>query len=319
MRAVDDVIESDEPNQPYQLCSACAHRLQTLSLRPREWFHLAALHGSRKFLLHDDFYSEDGTALVPKEDVVEPTNYPAPTLDQVRSDLERLIDYAMTQYMLNHDVIEALQAHDGQVIIRSLQQRVSTTHNSDIESRAYEICARVLGPGAEDWIRERWGYYHPVILFSLAEASAHCLLVEEGFQRVVDVLNILPLKEKREQCNALGWFRSQQALAWLEYHVESPIVGQWGHLAALSHISWSWILRWLEQGRPMSLVALDALINCCRHNTPMLKLFAPRLQDPAPFMEMQQRLEAYAAVDRVPRVEQAVRSIVRYWEAGCLV
>jgi len=127
------------------------------------------------------------------------------------------------------------------------------------------------------------------------------------------------LKEKREQCNALGWFRSQQALAWLEYHVESPIVGQWGHLAALSHISWSWILRWLEQGRPMSLVALDALINCCRHNTPMLKLFAPRLQDPAPFMEMKQRLEAYAAVDRVPRVEQAVRSIVRYWEAGCLV
>src|SRR6266508_5431218 len=95
MRAVDDVIESDEPNQPYQLCSACAHRLQTLSLRPREWFHLAALHGSRKFLLHDDFYSEDGTALVPKE----------------------------------------------------------------------------------------------------AEASAHCLLVEEGFQRVVDVLNILPLKD----------------------------------------------------------------------------------------------------------------------------
>ncbi len=47
MRAVDDVIESDEPNQPYQLCSACAHRLQTLSLRPREWFHLAALISSR--------------------------------------------------------------------------------------------------------------------------------------------------------------------------------------------------------------------------------------------------------------------------------
>jgi hypothetical protein len=131
-------------------------------------------------------------------------------------------------------------------------------------------------------------------------------------------LNVLPLKEKREQCNALAWFRSQQALAWLEQHVQSPIVGQWGHLAALSQISWPWILRWLEQGRPMNLVALDALINCCRHNTTMLKLFAPRLQHPAPLVEMKQRLEAHEAVDQVPRVEQAVRSIIQYWEAGCL-
>jgi hypothetical protein len=316
-RAVEESIESDEPEQRYQLCSACAHRLQTRSLRPSEWFRLAVIHGPWKHLLHDDFYAEDGAALVPAEDVVGPADYPAPTLDQVRSERERLIDFAMAQHRLRHDVIKALQDHDKQAIIRSLQQRVSTTHNYDIECQAYEICARVLGRSAEDWIRERWGYYRPFILFSLAEASAHCLPADEGFQRVVDALNVLPFEEMREQCNALAWFRSQHALTWLQHHVESPIVGQWGHLAALSQISWSWIHRWLEQGqgRPMSLVALDALINCCRYNTPMLNQFAPQLQHPAPLIEMKQHLEAYAAVDQVPRVEQNVRTIIGYWEA----
>ncbi len=90
----------------------------------------------------------------------------APTFDQVRPDRERLIDFAMTQYMLRHDVVEALQAHGKDAIKQPLQQRVSTTHNRNIECRAYEICARVLGYRAGDWIRERWGYYRPRMLSS---------------------------------------------------------------------------------------------------------------------------------------------------------
>ncbi|MCZ2740216.1 MULTISPECIES: hypothetical protein [Bacillus] len=58
-----NVVEaSDEPKQPYQLCHQCHERLLTYSLRPIEWYHLAVLHSPKQFLLHDDFYGEDGQA-----------------------------------------------------------------------------------------------------------------------------------------------------------------------------------------------------------------------------------------------------------------
>ena len=55
-------ITHDDPVHPYAVCDPCARRLMSLALRPREWLHLAALHGANKFLLHDDFYDDDGTA-----------------------------------------------------------------------------------------------------------------------------------------------------------------------------------------------------------------------------------------------------------------
>ena len=51
---------------PYRVCAGAAGRLETRSLRPREWFNLAVIHGPFEFLLHDDFYSEDGEACQPK-------------------------------------------------------------------------------------------------------------------------------------------------------------------------------------------------------------------------------------------------------------
>jgi hypothetical protein len=226
-----------------------------------------------------------------------------------------LLDYAMTRFELQPQVIAGLHHHPPQHLLQTLHERVLVTHNIDIERRAYEICAHVLGAQAEPWIRERWMHSHLGILFALAQASAACLPLDEGIQRVMDALATLPLKEKRQRCVALGWFRSSRVLEWLEQHVESPILSEWGQTAALSQIAWPWVVRWLDQGRPMSLVALDALMNCCRYTTRMLEQFAPHLQEPASFLTMKRQLEAYAAIDPVPRVEQSVQTIVRFWEA----
>jgi hypothetical protein len=56
-------VESHSPDGPYRLCKVAADRLKSLSLRPLEWFNLAAIHGPLEFYLHDDFYDEDGTAV----------------------------------------------------------------------------------------------------------------------------------------------------------------------------------------------------------------------------------------------------------------
>ncbi|WP_235354805.1 hypothetical protein NSQ10_09570 [Bacillus sp. FSL R5-0432] len=83
-----DILEaSDEPKQPYELCRQCHERLLTYSLRPIEGYNLAVLHSPKQFLLHDDFYGEDGQAFQLEEDVVITKSEKAPTLQAVRCDL----------------------------------------------------------------------------------------------------------------------------------------------------------------------------------------------------------------------------------------
>jgi hypothetical protein len=281
-----------------------------------EWFNLAAIHSPWKHLLHSDFYDEDGTAMQPKEDVENPKRYPAPALEEVRGNLQRLVDYAMTRWRLNEGVIQALAGHDKVELLAALQYRVRDYPNYALESTAYEICATVLGPTAGDWIRARWRDYDPATLFTLAQASATCLPFEEGYAKVVQALMDVPPQELVDLCFALAWFRSEKTLGWLEGHTDymvnnwRHVSDRWGKLAALSHISWPRAARWLDQGRPLSLVALDALKAVQWNDTDLHLEPAPQLVDPAPAKVMISRLREYAAWDAVPRVERDVQAII---------
>ena len=73
--------------------------------------------------------------------------------------------------------------------------------------------------------------------------------------------------------------------------------------------------RWLDQGRPLSLVALDALNACWLYNTPQLRERRPKLHDPPTPALLQFRLNQYAEQDNVPRVTRAVAAIVAHYEA----
>jgi hypothetical protein len=68
----------------------------------------------------------------------------------------------------------------------------------------------------------------------------------------------------------------------------------WGRLAASSHLSWARVSNWLEQGRLLSLVALDALNACWHYNTPLLKMLQPKLQLPESKEIMTRKLAEYA-------------------------
>jgi hypothetical protein len=310
-------IDSDEPRQPYWVCVSCANRLQNRSLRPLEWFNLAAIHSPSKFLLHDDFYDQHGVATYSQAPVVGAEQLPAPTLSQVAGDLDRLLDYALTRYVVGNDVIAALKLHDTGSVLHILQSRSSAIHNIVIESTIYSICARVIGRQAEDWIRQRWQSDDPAPLFALAEATAECLPPDEGFQLVVNALAHIPQKELAQECAALAWFRSSATLNWIEQHAASPVMQGWGRLAALSQFQWQCAVKWLHQGRPLSLIALDALKACWRYDTGLLKQFAPKLLEPQPIPIMTAVLREYARKDSVPRVEQSVDQIVQHWADIC--
>ena len=77
---------------PYCLCQPCCHRLLHRSLRPLEYFNLVARHG-HEYELHDDFYDDAGIAYAAEEEVREAAALAFPSLESLRGQVERLVDY----------------------------------------------------------------------------------------------------------------------------------------------------------------------------------------------------------------------------------
>jgi hypothetical protein len=151
-RAPVEVIDPcDNPDAPYELCRPCHHRLQALSLRPLEWYNLAKGHGWFQFLLHDDFYDEDGEASQPKEDVENGCEFPAPTLEKVVSEPQTLLAYTLTRWRLRQDTVAAWRALPSSVVLATLAERFASTGNAGIRGRILEICGSVLGAGRQIW------------------------------------------------------------------------------------------------------------------------------------------------------------------------
>jgi hypothetical protein len=345
---VQTKVESQCPKHPFRVCNSCAHRLRKLSLRPLEWFNLAAAHTFCEYYLHDDFYDDDGTAHQPQEEVVSPEAFPAPTLAEAQNNPETLLDYAFSRWYLKEDIIQPIRSQKKSILVESLRQRVSASSDPNIEARAYEICA-VLGKSAASWVRQRcqacspetpstlfdaiteclpiseaaswirqsWKAYHPETLSVLIEATAKCLRISEGFPLAVEALEKVSGKDLPEIAWALSYFHSARTLDWIEEHVSRPCMDWWGRLAADSCLSWTRVCDWLGRGRLLSLVALDALNACWHYDTPLLKRNRPKLLQAKSKTDMTRVLEQYALTDPVPRVQRAVQAAVSHWDEIC--
>jgi hypothetical protein len=120
-----------------------------------------------------------------------------------------------------------------------------------------------------------------------------------------------------EYITALNFIRSERVLEWIEENTHRIInVGlSWGHLAASSHFTWDRADKWLEEGRPLSLIALDALVFCTTvgerlNQSPWMRQIQPKLIDnPQPGF-VAARLQEYLKADSVPRTKDAVRKII---------
>ncbi|MDF0720732.1 hypothetical protein P0M11_12045 [Kaistella sp. PBT33-4] len=124
-------------------------------------------------------------------------------------------------------------------------------------------------------------------------------------------------KYLNEYITALNFIRSEKVLDWIEKNTLRIIdVGlSWGHLAASSQFNWDRATKWLEKGRPLSLIALDALVFCTTigerlNQSPWMRQIQPKLIDnPRPEI-VAARLQRYLGADSVPRTKDAVRKII---------
>lgn len=309
--AVDE--HCDNADFPYRLCTACHRRILARALRPYEWFNLARRFGWWQYLLHDDFYQEDGNAMQPEEQVDSVGSRPAPTLTDVENDAEYLFGYALTRWRIDDELQSALSHVPPAELLAVVGRAFDGAPNVGVRSTALQVAALTLKTSADGFVRGAWRCPSEYVdLSSLIQASAACLPTKEGFDLASKALGGLVGRARREAMLALSYFRSDLSLRWIEAHVEEPIAESWGNLAAASAISWSVIERWLQGGRPLSLVAIDALVAIANPRTPLLRSLAPVLLSPPHQERLRSALLHYAECDPVPRVKERVSTALAH-------
>src|ERR1700754_4766897 len=88
--------------------------------------------------------------------------------------------------------------------------------------------------------------------------------MRQGFELVTEAIEASNTKSFTDNSAALLYFECRQTLEWIEKigHRIINVSTSWGTLSAASQFSWDIANKWLELGRPLSLIALDALVFC---------------------------------------------------------
>ena len=306
---------ADEGQKPYRLCRPCLYRLVKKALRPLEFFNLTAIHG-HSFYLQDDFYNfQTGEATQPDIEVLHPDKFPFPDFEKIKNNLDRLIDFAFVDYFTDDYVIKQLRQFDKNQTLNAIDKKVK--YNRAINYKAYEVVGKIIGKEAKNWLKNEWVNRQENELLIFAEAISKCFDFDEAFETLINEIESKDDKNLSENISALLYFQSDKTLDWLEkvIHRTNNISTNWGTLAATSKCSWVKADKWLTVGRPLSLVAIDALLFCTttgdRQNQAFwLQQNPPKLTDsPRPEI-IANKLKDYLLKDNVPRTKNAINKII---------
>lgn len=307
------IVADDDPDEPYRLCEGCARRVRARALRPIEWFNLASLHGWQKHLLHDDFYDEDGEAQQPEIPVAK-SGRPAPTLAEAASDPDRLLAFAVTRWHFDDDLIAALRSHAPQPLLTAITARAAAG-NPGIFAVMLEVAAVAVGPFAADWVRGEYARARASLaMFSWCQAAAACLPLDEGLSLALAAVTPDDGGPAGEIKSCLIWFRSARVLDWIEAHAPPANVAQsWGRLAAFSDFDLDRANRWVASGRPLNMIAVDALAEFLPYPgmAPVTRLLEPALQRCASRSAVLDVLHAARGGDpsvRITRIADAIEA-----------
>jgi len=116
--------------------------------------------------------------------------------------------------------------------------------------------------------------------------------------------------------DALSTIGSEEAMQWLERHLDSPVVPAWGDLLYECNPPWSRLEDWIHRDKLHALAAVDALlafsgVDCVADPR------QPRLPDGATHLAIEGALQVAArACGNSPRIREAVRKLNHVWPAG---
>ena len=150
-----------------------------------------------------------------------------------------------------------------------------------------------------------------------SESLANAVDKDKAFDILVAEIDKCEDRYLNDYLTALNFIRNERSLDWIEnnIHRTTNITSNWGHLAASSYFTWERADRWLKMGRPLSLVALDAIYFCTTvgerlNQSPWMRKIQPKLIDNPKSEVIAKTLHEYFATDRVPRTKTTIEVII---------
>ncbi len=214
------------------------------------------------------------------------------------------------RWFIQDELINQLREYSGEIWLPIFKKRLSILQHNDHLNTLFHLAGYLLKGNGADLIRGYWDLWSQETFKGLTFAAVHCLPSAEGFGMVTGKLDRMNPQDRLICKFVLGWFESPLALKWIEEHITTPIDVTWGTLAARSQFDWEHFQRWLYLGRPLSLVALDALGFCITTpKAPDGHQYKP-LINPPPHAVFMSVLEDYRKNDPVVRVRRATESLM---------
>lgn len=154
----------------------------------------------------------------------------------------------------------------------------------------------------------------------LLKAEEICKLQaeNEAFESITMNLKNVENKYLNECLQGLNYLRSEKCLLWIEENIfrTENVTSNWGHLAAVSNFNWKIAEKWIDAGRPLSLVSLDAINFCTTkgdrlNQSLLLREINPRILDRPNLEVIARKILDYKAKDNSPRVKKTVETILK--------
>jgi hypothetical protein len=140
---------------------------------------------------------------------------------------------------------------------------------------------------------------------------------KEAFELITSELIECEDKYLTEFMAPLNFLKYEPVLDWIEQNANRTknITQDWGHLSASSNFTWQRAEKWLEMGRPLSLIALDATMFCTTRGERLnqslwMRELNPKLTDNPKLDKIANGLKDYLKKDSVPRTKNVVNRII---------
>jgi hypothetical protein len=223
--------------------------------------------------------------------------------------IEVLFDYHHNMPDALAEAVAAIPADERVRLARAACAR-RLQQGQDVEYQALHLIG-LIGQTAADWMREIWARLaskNSDLLGYAVKTAAASLSKDEAFALARAWLeSTSDQAERKSRLQAFGNLHHEGTIQLLEqwWAVAPPgeaTIG-WGTIAALSEMKWPDIRRWLDSGRPLSLIALNALEQYVANGLP------PGYRRPSA-QEYDEALEACRIKDPAPRASSAVARLL---------
>lgn len=230
--------------------------------------------------------------------------------------LETLMAHAVCTYAVTEAHAAAFAQAPRQELLAAVTRLAAQARQPEDLHVPGEIIRKVLKADGAAIFRIHFDRLRREKLERWAAVASACLPLDELARSILHQEQaVTDVRSVRE---ALVHARVPRALDWIERTVvlQKSVDRDWGRLAAVSQLDWPRLKRWLAGGRPMSLVALDALHDIAHFRGTLGRDDVVVLGAAQP-VEVAAVIEACAANDPAPRVARAAAAVIERLDVIC--